>query len=252
MIVGLPSIHPKIEPFALLKNRRSVTGSLIGGTKETQEMLDYCAEKNIVSDVEVIPMQRINEAYERMLKNDVRYRFVIDLASLKDCIDSCQLYNEKTYKLRKLKSLSQQQRENFIKDNGEMTVVKPDSIRRTSDTAGFNRKVSPENFNATYYQFTVSSFGWYNIDMLLNQMDGVKESQLFVRIVGEYKERINVFLIIPSVKVYGEGGPAEGGERRDRRCYWDLDRENPEENRRGTVHPDHEKRRARRQPAKCC
>ena len=84
MIVGLPSVHPKIEPFALIKNRRSVTGSLIGGTKETQEMLDYCAEKNIVSDVEVIPMQQINEAYERMLKNDVRYRFVIDLASLKD------------------------------------------------------------------------------------------------------------------------------------------------------------------------
>lgn len=84
MIVGLPSVDPKVRPFALLKNRRSITGSMIGGTKETQEMLDYCAEKNIVSDVEVIPMQQINEAYERMLKNDVRYRFVIDLASLKN------------------------------------------------------------------------------------------------------------------------------------------------------------------------
>ncbi|MES1222978.1 MAG: NAD(P)-dependent alcohol dehydrogenase [Bacteroidota bacterium] len=83
MVVGLPSEQPKVKPFALLKNRRSITGSMIGGTKETQEMLDYCAEKNIVSDVEVIPMQQINEAYERMLKNDVRYRFVIDLASLK-------------------------------------------------------------------------------------------------------------------------------------------------------------------------
>ncbi len=83
MIVGLPSKNPEVKPFALLKNRRSITGSMIGGTKETQEMLDYCAEKNIVSDVEVIPMQQINEAYERMIKNDVRYRFVIDLASLK-------------------------------------------------------------------------------------------------------------------------------------------------------------------------
>jgi uncharacterized zinc-type alcohol dehydrogenase-like protein len=55
---------------------------MIGGIKETQEMLDYCAEKNIVSDVEVIPIQEINNAYERMLKNDVRYRFVIDLKSL--------------------------------------------------------------------------------------------------------------------------------------------------------------------------
>jgi uncharacterized zinc-type alcohol dehydrogenase-like protein len=56
---------------------------MIGGTVETQEMLDFCAEKNIVSNVEVIPMQKINEAYERLLKSDVKYRFVIDMASLK-------------------------------------------------------------------------------------------------------------------------------------------------------------------------
>ena len=82
LIVGLPSEDPRTKPFALLKNRRSITGSMIGGTKETQEMLDYCAEKNIVADVEVIPIQKINEAYERMIKNDVRYRFVIDLKTL--------------------------------------------------------------------------------------------------------------------------------------------------------------------------
>ena len=63
--------------------RRSIIGSLIGGIAETQEMLDFCAEHNIVSEVEVIDMSYINEAYERMLKSDVRYRFVIDLASLK-------------------------------------------------------------------------------------------------------------------------------------------------------------------------
>ncbi|MBL7740834.1 MAG: NAD(P)-dependent alcohol dehydrogenase [Chitinophagaceae bacterium] len=82
LVVGLPSEHPKTSPFALIKNRRSITGSMIGGTKETQEMLDYCAEKNIVADVEVIPIQQINEAYERMIKNDVRYRFVIDMKTL--------------------------------------------------------------------------------------------------------------------------------------------------------------------------
>jgi alcohol dehydrogenase (NADP+) len=82
LIVGLPSEAPVVSPFILLNNRRSITGSMIGGIKETQEMLDYCAEKNIVSDVEVIPIQEINNAYERMLKNDVRYRFVIDLKSL--------------------------------------------------------------------------------------------------------------------------------------------------------------------------
>lgn len=82
-IVGLPPKDPKIKCFALLKNRRSVIGSMIGGMKETQDMLDYCAEKNIVSDIELIPIQKINEAYERMIKGDVHYRFVIDLASLK-------------------------------------------------------------------------------------------------------------------------------------------------------------------------
>jgi uncharacterized zinc-type alcohol dehydrogenase-like protein len=63
--------------------RKSVAGSLIGGIAETQEMLDFCGEHNIVSEIEVVKMQDINEAYERMLKSDVRYRFVIDMASLK-------------------------------------------------------------------------------------------------------------------------------------------------------------------------
>ena len=84
LVVGLPKEEPHVNPFALIKNRRSIIGSMIGGTAETQEMLDFCAEKNIVSDVEVIPIQYINEAYERMLSNDVKYRFVIDVASLKN------------------------------------------------------------------------------------------------------------------------------------------------------------------------
>lgn len=83
IVVGLPHRSPVVSPFDLLKNRRSIVGSMIGGTEETQQMLDYCAEKNIVSDVEVIPMSYINEAYERMIKSDVKYRFVIDMASLK-------------------------------------------------------------------------------------------------------------------------------------------------------------------------
>jgi uncharacterized zinc-type alcohol dehydrogenase-like protein len=82
-VVGLPTETPKVSPFSLITNRRSIIGSCIGGMKETQEMLDYCAEHNIVSDIEIIPMQKINEAYDRMLKGDVKYRFVIDLASIK-------------------------------------------------------------------------------------------------------------------------------------------------------------------------
>jgi uncharacterized zinc-type alcohol dehydrogenase-like protein len=83
LVVGLPSEQPKVNPFALITNRRSIIGSMIGGMKETQEMLDYCAGNNIVSEVELINMQQINEAYERMIKGDVHYRFVIDLSSIK-------------------------------------------------------------------------------------------------------------------------------------------------------------------------
>ena len=83
IVVGVPPDPSKIPAFDLIMKRRSIMGSLIGGIKETQEMLDFCADHNIVSDVEVIPIQQINEAYERVIKGDVRYRFVIDIASLK-------------------------------------------------------------------------------------------------------------------------------------------------------------------------
>lgn len=82
VVVGAPPEPSVVKAFSLIGKRRSIAGSMIGGIKETQEMLDYCAEHNIVSDVEVINIADINTAYERMLKNDVRYRFVIDIASL--------------------------------------------------------------------------------------------------------------------------------------------------------------------------
>ncbi|MEP6950122.1 MAG: NAD(P)-dependent alcohol dehydrogenase [Ginsengibacter sp.] len=80
--VGAPPTPAQIQIFHLIMKRRTLAGSLIGGIPETQEMLDYCAEHNIVSDVEVIDIKDINESYERMLKGDVRYRFVIDMATL--------------------------------------------------------------------------------------------------------------------------------------------------------------------------
>jgi uncharacterized zinc-type alcohol dehydrogenase-like protein len=82
-LVGVPDQpHPPPAVFSLILGRRRLSGSPIGGIKETQEMLDFCAERGIVSDVEVIPIEGINQAYERMLKSDVKYRFVIDLATL--------------------------------------------------------------------------------------------------------------------------------------------------------------------------
>lgn len=84
VIVGAPPAGEPLQAFTLIFKRRAIMGSLIGGIKETQEMLDYCAEHNITSDVEVIDMDYINTAYDRMNKSDVKYRFVIDMASLKN------------------------------------------------------------------------------------------------------------------------------------------------------------------------
>ena len=82
VLVGLPDPTP-LAAGSLISKRRRLAGSMIGGIRETQEMLDFCGKNKIVSDVEVIPIQQINEAYERTVKGDVRYRFVIDISSLK-------------------------------------------------------------------------------------------------------------------------------------------------------------------------
>jgi uncharacterized zinc-type alcohol dehydrogenase-like protein len=82
-LVGLPEKPPSFAVFNLITRRASIAGSMIGGMPETQEMLDYCGEHNIVSDVEVIRIDQVNEAFERLLKQDVKYRFVIDMSSLK-------------------------------------------------------------------------------------------------------------------------------------------------------------------------
>ena len=83
VLVGAPDLPPPVNAFNLLFRRRSLAGSIIGGIRETQEMLDFCAEHGIAADIEMISMQKINEAYDRLLKQDVKYRFVIDMASLK-------------------------------------------------------------------------------------------------------------------------------------------------------------------------
>jgi alcohol dehydrogenase (NADP+) len=82
VIVGVPEKPHSIEAFSLIGGRRSLAGSLIGGIKETQEMLDFCGKHGITCDIELTPIQKVNEAYERVLKSDVRYRFVIDMATL--------------------------------------------------------------------------------------------------------------------------------------------------------------------------
>jgi alcohol dehydrogenase (NADP+) len=83
-LVGAPEHPLPVAAFSLIPYRRSFAGSTIGGIAETQEMLDFCGQHEIVSDIEMINIQQINEAYERLLKGDVKYRFVIDMASLKN------------------------------------------------------------------------------------------------------------------------------------------------------------------------
>lgn len=82
ILVGVPDKPTLLEPFPLILHRRRIAGSVIGGIRETQEMLNFCATHHIESDVEVIPIQQVNEAYERVLRGDVRFRFVIDLGSM--------------------------------------------------------------------------------------------------------------------------------------------------------------------------
>lgn len=83
VLVGAPEFPLPVAAFSLIPYRRTFAGSMIGGIKETQEMLDFCGQHNIVSEIEMIGIQQINEAYERLVKGDVKYRFVIDMASLK-------------------------------------------------------------------------------------------------------------------------------------------------------------------------
>jgi uncharacterized zinc-type alcohol dehydrogenase-like protein len=82
IVVGIPDKETPVGSFSLVAGRRSLAGSLIGGIKETQEMLDFCSKNNITSEIELIPIQMVNEAYKRVLNSDVRYRFVIDIKSL--------------------------------------------------------------------------------------------------------------------------------------------------------------------------
>jgi len=83
-LVGAPPQPLNVAAFSLIGGRHSLSGSAIGGLRETQEMLDFCAEHNLTADVEVIPIQKVNEAYERLAKSDVKYRFSIDMSSLRD------------------------------------------------------------------------------------------------------------------------------------------------------------------------
>lgn len=137
-------------------------------------------------------------------------------AYLDSCVDSCYRYIELKKLLQSKKTKEEIKKELLIEGNGPLVDKRPDPTWQQNPNVpppDFSNKVRPNEYNAVYYQFTIESFGWYNIDMLLNKKEGVQQSELFVRIQGAYKEKIKIYLIIPSAKVYGEGGPAERGNK---------------------------------------
>jgi hypothetical protein len=134
---------------------------------------------------------------------------------LKDCLDSCKAYWKEVVRLENEGRKVAAQRQDLIKDNGSMTekrnqqviVAQPPTLFSNNPFTPDDDKVSQNDFSSEYYQFTIDTFGWYNIDILLKGINGVEESDLFVRIRGEYRERLNIYLIIPSMKVLVDGGP---------------------------------------------
>ena len=135
--------------------------------------------------------------------------------------DSCSVYKNTINSLQQQKELAEQKKKGLIKQNGASTeerqVGGSSNISTGSSSVTppapppprYDDKVSPENNEAVYYQFSIETFGWYNIDILLKEVNGNEESQLMVRIVGQYREKLDIFLIIPSSKVYVRGGPTE-------------------------------------------
>ena len=141
-------------------------------------------------------------------------------AYLYDCTDSCDAYKSAVADLQRRKETAQLKKDELVKENGSLVEEKKEQAPQANiideqvdstppPPVNYEEKVSPENYDAEYYQFTIETFGWFNIDILMKGMNGVEESELFVRITGEYREKIQVYLIIPSVKVNVEGGPAE-------------------------------------------
>jgi hypothetical protein len=141
-------------------------------------------------------------------------------AYLFDCADSCIKYKQTVSSLQQQKQSLNEKKSSLIEDNDYMVTEKnepatpdiPPSVDTLpSPPVDFEEKVSPESFGASYYQFSIETFGWYNIDMLVKGVNGVEESELFVRITGEYKEKVQVYLIIPNDKIYTQGGASDRG-----------------------------------------
>lgn len=128
---------------------------------------------------------------------------------LKRSADSCELYQQEVNRLTQSINTVKATRKNLVADNGKLVDRIPDPTWGVGTILPvIEDLVSPENINASYYQFTIETFGWYNIDMLVKMVDGAQESQLTVRLRGNYKSKATVYLAIPSLNILGEAGPS--------------------------------------------
>lgn len=144
---------------------------------------------------------------------------------LMDCADSCAIYNRTVRSLQELRSKSESERKKLIEDNEELSKFNnmptssvptiPDSLaeipKPASPAPPKPPVVTPERYQSTYYNFEITTFGWYNVDVLVEGKNDTQESQLFVRITGQYLERINIYLIVPNVRAILPGGVSDRG-----------------------------------------
>lgn len=145
------------------------------------------------------------------------------LRKLSECIDSCQQYRDRSKELLNRKRQMEKNRDKQIVENGPQTVEERIVTNPQPDVPLFTEKevVNPVNQTAVYYQFSIETFGWYNVDVLLKEMNGNTKAELSVRITGSYLEKLDVFLIVPDKKIYTKGGVKKDGSGRYVFAYTD-------------------------------
>jgi len=149
----------------------------------------------------------LDQLYTYIGNESIRMHLKVPDDNIKKCVDSCSLYHH-------LKDSLLKAREKLVRGNGQRVTeeIKMPAGYISGDTGKIISKVRPPAYQAVYYQFNIKTFGWYNIDISQQNTEGVKESELIVRLQGAYSQESNIYLVIPSAKVFAEGGPLDAHE----------------------------------------
>lgn len=195
----------KMNQFIYFCNQKNVFGSVGTGFPDLTE-----------NDYDAI-YQYIQQESDRLQLPDPQLR------KLSDCIDSCQQYRDRSNELLNRKKQLEENREKQIVENGPQTVEERNVSNPQPKVPLFTEKevVNPADQTAVYYQFSIETFGWYNVDVLLKEINGNTKAELAVRITGTYREKLDVFLIVPDKKIYTKGGLKNDGSGRYVFAYTD-------------------------------